>query len=363
MTHPYFEVTKYPRHRSEAVELHEALSDLIRNPQAIQTIYDECAANLPALTLGQAHPLIWTEALQNLTAAGALRALLERVKPRARAGARIQKIIQAIVDAQTGKEKKIFSDNLLVLDRDDLRIRLDELSPDESPIKVLLVRGGPKTGKSHGRYLFEQFAMDQGSPSVYLYPEILVTVEDLIQQLFSALEASDEVPAAFTTDDAYYQKACVKLMEVAGKKKQRLWIAVDDLGPGEDGAPLMDAEIKRFCERFALNMLNPMFRNRFRLMLIHYPEGEVPSKWKNDFWTEDRTSDADLQQTHVADLLKAWSIAKDRKIVDEELNKLAVEVVEKAEVPAPAGQPQKPRLQRIHEELKATLRRLENTPS
>ena len=149
-------------------------------------------------------------------------------------------------------------------------------------------------------------------------------------------------------------------MEVASKKEKRLWIAVDDLA-GKDGAPLMDENINKFCDQFALNMLNPMFRNRFRLMLIHYPE-EIPSKWRSDFWTEDRTSDTDIQPQHVAELLKAWALAKDRKIVEEELNKLASDVVQKAEAPPPAGQKQKPRLQRIDEELKTALRNLQKTP-
>src|SRR4029453_18001670 len=118
------------------------------------------------------------------------------------------------VNAQGAKDIQITVDNVLVLDREDLRDRLEEMVPDTSPVKVLLVRGGSKSGKSHGRYIFEQFAAEQGSTAVYLYAEIAATVTDLIDQLFGALQATDQIPPAFTTDEAWYRKACVKLMEV-----------------------------------------------------------------------------------------------------------------------------------------------------
>jgi hypothetical protein len=354
MAHPFFNATKYPLHRPEAVALFDALSDAINNSAAIVIIYEKCGADLPPLFTGQAHPLIWKEALQNLTSHGVLKKLLDQIQARFPHSEDMQKVVRDVENAQTAEEVKIISDDVLVLDRSELRHRLKELVPDTNPVKVLLVRGGPQSGKSHGRYIFEQFAVDQGSPSVYLYPEIVVTVQDLIQQLFSALQASEEIPEAFTTDEAWYQKACVTLMEVAAKKKQRLWIAVDDLGPAPDGVPLMDAEIRKFCETFALNMLNPIFRNSFRLMLIHYPEGK-PAKWKHDFFRETRTSDTDVEQSHVVELLKMWSLVKDRKIVEEELNNLATDVLAKAEAPIPAGEETKPRLQRIHEELKKAL--------
>jgi hypothetical protein len=355
MAHPFFNATKYPLHRPEAVFLLETLSEAISNQGVINTTYEKCGPGLPALFLGQAAPLVWTEALQNLTAFGFLRKLLDLVQAQFRHSDTVLKAVRDVVNAQTAEEIKIISDDVLVLDRAVLRNRLKELVSDANPIKVLLVRGAPQTGKSHGRYIFERFANDQGAPSVYLYPEIIVTVQDVIEQLFSALQASDEIPDAFTTDDAWYQKVCVKLMEVASKKKQKLWIAVDDLGPGTDGAPLMDKEVRKFCERFAANMLNPIFRNSFRLMLIHYPEGSTPTKWRRDFWTEDRTSEADVQKKDVVELLKTWSLNMDRKIVDDELISLAEDVITKAEVPPPQGEEVKPRLQRIHEELKKAL--------
>jgi len=55
------------------------------------------------------------------------------------------------------------------------------------------------------------------------------------------------------------------------------------------------------------------------------------------------------------ELLKTWSINMARKIVDDELVSLAGDVIAKAEAPPAQGEELKPRLLRIHEELKKAL--------
>jgi hypothetical protein len=362
MAHPFFDATSYPLHRLEAIALLNALTTAISNVNQISVTYEQCAAGLPPLSLNQAPNLVWVEALKNLSARGLLQKLLDIVGPQFQNSAVMQEKIRDVVNAQGAKEIKITPGNVLVLDRADLRDRLEEMVPDTNPIKVLLVRGGPRSGKSHGRYIFEQFAAEQGSKAVYLYAEIAATVTELINQLFGALEATDKIPPEFTTDKAWYLNACIKLMEAAGKKNQRLWIAIDDLGIGPDGKPLVDGEVNKFCEVFALNMLNPAFRNAFRLMLINYPEGSTPTRWNSEFWTEDRTADSDVKVEHIIELIKAWAIKKDRNIVEDEIKRLAGEVLTKAEAPPPPGEDAKPRLLRIHNELKTTLKDLEKKP-
>lgn len=364
MPHPFFEVTVYPMHRPEASALLDELANAFANGNAIDLIYQQCGDNLPALFLGQAHPLIWKEALQNLSSRGFLRKLLDLVQPQFGNSVQMQKVIRDVINAESAEEVTFISQEMLILDRVELRNRLKELAADTNPVKVLLVRGSAKTGKTWGRHIFERFATDQAAPSVYIYPEIAVTVSDLIDQLFAALGAMEEIPPAFTTDEAWYRKVCAKLADVATKKNKRLWIAVDDLGPDPDGVPLMDAEVKKFCDVFALNMLNQTFRNNFRLMLIHYPEGSPPTKWKREFWTEDRTSDADVQPKHIVEVLKKWATSRDQTMVEDQLTIMANEVIAAAEAPIPATNNNEapPRLQRIHDELKNKLASLESKP-
>ena len=89
-----------------------------------------------------------------------------------------------------------------------------------------------------------------------------------------------------------------------------LWIAIDDLGVDEDDMPLLDAKIKEFCDQFALLMMNPAFRKWFRLMLIHYPDGDVPIKWSHESWKEDSPKISDIQEEDVMDFLRWWREAR-----------------------------------------------------
>src|SRR5688572_8195185 len=98
MAHPFFNATKYPLHRPEAVALFDALTDAFSNSGAINTIYEKCGAGLPALFLGQAHPLIWREALQNLTSHGALQKLFDQIQPQFQHSEVMQKVIRDVVN-------------------------------------------------------------------------------------------------------------------------------------------------------------------------------------------------------------------------------------------------------------------------
>jgi hypothetical protein len=102
MAHPFFNVTKYPLHRPEAVALIAALSETFNNSAAINTIYHKCEAGLPALFLGQAPPLIWQEALQNLTSHGALQKLLDLIQPQFKHSDVMQKVIRDVFNAHDG---------------------------------------------------------------------------------------------------------------------------------------------------------------------------------------------------------------------------------------------------------------------
>lgn len=360
MEHPFFGQLRYPWHRQEADLFHEMLVEVVQNPAQIDLFYKKCADRLPPLALG-APLLMWKEALENLATHGALRKLCDLAIAQYKQNDRVQNVIRAVVDAKPAIDVTIISHDVLVLDRVNLREQLALLEPDATPLKVLLVRGEPGSGKSHGRYLFERAALDRDAQAIYVNQDIVVTVDDVVRQLFSALEASEKIPPRDTSEDAWYRLVCFKLQELASIKHRSLWIAVDDLGPAQDGAPLLDSNIRKFFEQFALNMVNSAFRKWFRLMLIHYPDGPVPTRWKREFWSEDRTTDADVQHQHVAELLRSWSVAHDLRIVEQELTDIAGEVFAKAAAPALALGNEAPRLRRVHDALIETLRNLEKS--
>ena len=354
MANPFFEQNRFPWAREEAKALLRVLAQLITQFQKIDLLYKGCSNNLPALTPGQNSELTWKEALEQIALLGVLQALCDAVKP---LSPTIAEAVRNVEAAESARSKRVISDDVMMLDRVKLRDHLGLLEQENSPIKVLLVRGGKGSGKSHGRYLFEQSAREQGADAVYLKGGMVATVDEVVYKLFAVLKATDKIPPRDTTPDGWYRVVCFKLQEQAAIRGRPLWIAVDDLGPGPDGAPLLDKDIRRFCEQFALNLMDPSFRNWFRIMLIHYPEGKVPTHWTKDLWREDRCAEADVTAQDVAALLRAWSEQKGRGIVEDELHVLADKVIAEAEAPLPVepGDEPLPRLQRINDALHNAL--------
>jgi len=360
MSHPIFDAPSYPWHRPEAVRLHQVLYQAVTNPNRIDTLYKSSGQNLPPLALNTSPDEIWKQALEKLTTSGALQRLCQRLQNTGDLqNETIQRAIDDVINAEPAVVKQVLSDSVLVLDRMVLRGQLEKLESDDDPIKVILVRGGPASGKSHGRYLFERMAKDRGAIAVYLCDGIVATVDELVEELFSNLGALEEVPERLTTESAWYRKVCVKLKEVAMAKETPMWIAVDDLGPAPDGGPLLDTAIREFCEQFALNMMNPAFRQWFRLMLIHYPDTPVPTRWKRDFWTEDRTDSADIKAEHIQAFLRSMLEKRSLTILDDELAKEANLVIMNADS---HSDEQVPRLRLIHDALVEKLASLGSVP-
>src|SRR5262249_48441929 len=75
---------------------------------------------------------------------------------------------------------------------------------------------------------------------------------------------------------------------------------------------------------------------RFRLMLIDYPEGPVPTKWKG-YWAEDRTKQADINEGSIALYFQQWCWQRYRKkLSDTAALDLAKDVLAKAAQVPPA---------------------------
>lgn len=362
MANPFFKAVKFPLARTEGEKLYDLLTEAIQTPATIKSIYDNCAANLLPLFIGQAAHLVWLEALNNLCLAGALEKLCVIIE-KGGYNSQLKDAVKAIRQAESAFEARIISDDVVVLDRIGLREQLEQLENEMSPLKVVVVRGDPKSGKSHGRYLFEKLAVENDAKPVYIYDGLVVSVDELIKYLFSEvrLNGEQEIPPKDSTSEAWYRSVCIKLAQITADKGKAMWIAIDDLGNDADGAPLLDSEIRKFFDQFALNMMNPSFRKWFRLMLINYPDGPTPTKWRNEFWKENRTNSNDVKLDDISDLLRRWSGGRNHKIIADDLVKLAEQVLNKGEADAAAPTANKPRLQCINEALMDAMRELERS--
>ena len=352
MSNPFFVPGPYPWGHPAGRPLLQMLGQAITTTNAIVALYEQAGGDVSVLDQNGSPSDVWSSALNLLSAAGLMQALAEVLRAHQAVARRPE--LDAIFSAVSLVEGTLLDGDVLVLDRTNLRACIGRLERSTSPKRVVLVRGETKSGKTRGRHLFQQAAQQRGAQPLYLFAEIIPTVETLIQQLFSALGAFDDVPPpGLTTGPAYYQTVCMKLQSIAAKSDRQLWVAIDDLGPGPDGAPLLDPEIRLFCDTLALNTRNPLLGDRLRLMLINYPPGPLPSRWETDFFDEDRTSEADVDTAAVVEFLHTSATARLR---EDEAREIAETVIATADADPVHPEASPYRLQRVHDALKAALR-------
>jgi hypothetical protein len=362
--HPFAGDLPYPWDRPEAMALYDVLRRDVTVANEIVMLVQAAAPGASALNQAQAPDGLWRDALTTVALNGGLLALCERLAQDPGRVA-VRRAAQAVLDARPAVRRRMDRGGQLVVDRDGLRGYLEELALDSSLVKVLLVRGEPRSGKTWSRLLFERAARDRGAQPVYLRSGMIATVRDAVDKLFATLGAPELVPATDTTDAAWFRKICIQLPAVAENRRRRLWIAVDDLGHGPDGASLMDDDIRAFFQQLAVNLSDPTTHEWFRLLLINYPDGDVPTGWDDNVWKEDRTVPTAISAEHVAEALREWVADRGLTLLEDQVTARAAAVVARADAPVPAGDPRErqPRVRRIHDEIKAELADLARGPA
>jgi hypothetical protein len=308
------------------------------------------------LALGKPPHELWKDVLELLTVAQRLKRLCENILGQPAYEA-VHPSMQALIDARDVLQEPLLSGDLLFIDRTRLRNELGKLATGNPVVRMLLVRGGDDSGKSWTRYMVMDLARAVGDDCLYLYEGLVSTVEDVLANLFTTVAGDPKrVPDRLETEEAWFRRACVELQGAAIHQKKGLWIVVDDLGSGPEG-PRLDPLIRRFFDQFALQMGNPAFAKWFRLVLIDYPDGPLPTKWAQGFWVEDRPNEADMHEEAVSEFLLQWARRKQKQLAPEKAKELAQDVFAKVAAPPPA-EVEKPRLQRIHDAVVVALQNL-----
>ena len=336
MPHPFFESDRFPFHRPEACQLLDCLVSTCPQVERIVLYYNQSHGSLPVLTTHQMPPdLVWTQALQELANARALSSFCQVMQRSFNQGILVE-IIEQIVTAQADPPHIAVPDpvDILVLDRQALRLHLARLALPTSLLKVILITGEAGSGKSHSRYLFEAQADLYQAESLYLGAGMVATLDEVIQQLYSTLGVWRDIPtqsSRHTTDEAWYRAVCIHLLAQAKEQGKKLWIAIDDLGLDTNGVPLMDQQIRGFFNHFVLQMDNPAFRHSFRLMLIDYSPATAPTRWNPNVWRSDQLTVAGITGQHVEDALRQWAKNQQKSIFDQDIKQLADSVMAEAQ--------------------------------
>jgi hypothetical protein len=351
MSHPFFDAHVFPWERKEALPLYDMLVEVIDDTDEIVMLYVHAGGKRAALDVKQAAAVLWSDVLETLGSGQRLEALCRRLKavPRLKQNAAFHALVDAVVNARAEMERQRFAPNVLVLDRAPLRDRLKLLAPASAPLRVLLVRGPPKTGKSWAKHVFQAAARDHGAADFYVYGGMVSTVGELIDELFAAIGAPPcTTDLDDSTDQASYGAVCRELQRAVMATKQPLWIAIDDVRD-------LDDPIREFCDQMAARMRTSAFAAWFRLMLINYPDRTLPTTWTPEIWDEDETADDNVGLEHVEAFLRELPGEGGRKLLEADIERIAKNVIAAADAPPPPGEPAPPRLQRVHDRLVQAL--------
>jgi hypothetical protein len=347
--HPFFDASVYPWSREDAQELHRALYTFYRTSSAIDGLYRRSAEGLTPLNLGQGPDPLWAEALDRLVAARRFRNLCDRLLADADALG-IHAEVQAVIDATTALTTTIFSPGCIFVDRQPLREKLAQLTTPMAAPTVLVVRGGSRSGNTWTEKLVGAVALSYGGVPVYLYEGFVASVKDVVASLFTAVDAPDYEMPTDSTDAALYMQICRDLWGAAQKSGKVYWIIADDLGPPE---PRLDPEIRSFFDQFVLMMANSAMSKWFRLVLLNYPAGQVPTRWRDGVWLEDEPAIAGVDDEAVADFLQKSALESGKQMTADEAQRVAVEVLQ-----AVAATAETDRLKAINAELQRRIGQL-----
>jgi hypothetical protein len=348
--HPFFETMVFPWEREDAEQFHRALYRTFRTSAAIDGVYRGSGENLKPLNLGQGPDPLWHEALDALVTARRLSNLCDRLLGDAALVA-IHPQIQAVIDAKSAIGITLFSPGCVFVDRRPLKEKLAKLSAASAAPTVLLVRGASRSGNTWTEKLVGAVAASYGGVPVYIYDGFVASVKDVVLSLFTAIGQSGYELPADSTDPAVYMQICRDLWGAAQKSGKVYWIIADDLGPLE--RPRLDPEIRSFFDQFVLMMASSAMSKWFRLVLLNYPAGQVPTRWRDEVWLEDKPDIAEVDAGAIAEFVQSSALELGKQMSAEEAQRVAAEVFQAA-----AAADQADRLKAINAELKRRVEQL-----
>lgn len=367
MPHPFFDAKDFPFNRPEAKKLLEVLVNTYSKVQEIEAVVQDLIGNRQWVLVNSGQPpyFVWRASLPVLHRNQAIRPLCDLLLGLDGIHASYVEDVKAVLNATfITQAKTVISDRLFLLDRIHVHAKLALLADEQALEKVLLIRGGKSSGKSHCRYLMQRRAEEAGADFIYIPAGKVTNARETIDQLYSHFNKMNEVPPMDESLTAWYKKVCLRLKEIAATQpdeiRKPLWIAMDDLGFDEQLRPILPDDVRLFFNQFALNMDTKGYSQWFRLMLINYPD-EIPAEWPDSFWTDidQPIAEDDIQASDVVECLQAWATSQNRAINSTDLAAVSTNLIQLVDTPQTMhGQLTRPRLRRIHDELARIVKEL-----
>lgn len=303
MANPIFESKRYRRDLAEARALENELRERFPDVAVVgQQIVGGAGLDHTQIDMTGAPSTFWGAVLDYTAKLLELPRLLDSVDRNLRPAPKDAKVRNAIdrvrqvaeADGSLSPMRLLLSGNRPFLDRTTLRGLLAELRDWNSSASILVVRGDPDSGRTETQLLLSEGSDTEREKFVLLDEQM--QLQSALRAIWRSAGADGNAPALgqepLTTESAMLMDFWTDVKEVLETKDRLMWLLFDDLDKGAGRIA-----VRALAEVLAIRLKDVSFQKRLRLVLLGYPDPQLPAKVTATLIRNDMTEKID--DSHV----------------------------------------------------------------
>ena len=302
MANPIFESRRYRRDLAEARALEEQLR--LRFPDVVdaRVIVGGAALDDTQIAMTGAPSTIWAAILDFTARLLELEKLLDSVEQNLRPAPKDADVRNAIARVRQVAEatgslspmRLLLRGDRPFLGRTTLRGLVSELRDWNSSASILVVRGEPDSGRTETQLLLEE-GRDAAREKFVLLGEQL-PLESTFRAIWRNAGVAGNAPSLgqepLTTESAMLMDFWTDVKEALETNDRLLWVLFDDLDKGAGRIA-----VRTLAEVLAIRLKDVSFQRRVRLVMLGYPDPQLPAKVTGTLVRNDTTEKID--DSHV----------------------------------------------------------------
>jgi hypothetical protein len=319
MANPIFESTRYRRDLPEARALEDQLRLRFPDVAESRVIVGGAGLDDTQVDMTGAPSTFWAAILDFAARLLELENLLNSVERNLRPVPKdadmrtaIDRVRQvALAGGSLSPMRLLLSGDRPFLGRTTLRGFISELRNWDSPASILVVRGEPDSGRTETQILLDE-GRDRTREKFVLLHELL-PLNSALRVIWREAGVPGPEPSAgqepLTTESATLFDFWTDVKIALETNDRFLWVLVDDLDKGPGRIP-----VRALAEVLAIRFKDVSFQRRIRLVLLGYPEPQLPPKVGAMFVRNDTTEMID--DSHVRAFIDFCAKAKGKTLSD-----------------------------------------------
>jgi hypothetical protein len=302
MANPIFESKRYRRDLAEARALEEQLRLRFPDVAEARVIVGGAALDDTQIAMTGAPSTFWAAILDFTTKLLELSNLLDSVERNLRPTPKDAEVRNAIdrvrqvaeVEGSLSPMRLLLSGDRPFLDRTTLRGLVSELRNWNSSASILVVRGDPDSGRTETQLLLDE-GRDTSREKFVLLDEQM-PLESTLRAIWRNAGAAGNAPSLgqepLTTESAMLMDFWTDVKEALETSDRLMWVLFDDLDKGAGRIA-----VRALAEVLAIRLRDVSFQKRLRLVLLGYPDPQLPAKVTATLIRNDMTEKID--DSHV----------------------------------------------------------------